>query len=154
MKAYKNKQQQGFTLIELMIVVAIIGVLSAIAVPAYKDYVKKSEGASALATMKSLITASELWYQEKGSFKQTDSAAILTYLGVKAGSNPMGEIAVSADNKLQFKFGNSSAVAQNTTITYDRKDTGWECNTSIADIATDSCPQAAATPPPPPTTTP
>ncbi|BBC39959.1 prepilin-type N-terminal cleavage/methylation domain-containing protein [Photobacterium damselae subsp. piscicida] len=50
------KGQKGFTLIELMIVVAIIGVLSAIAIPAYKDYVKKSQMASAMATMKSLIT--------------------------------------------------------------------------------------------------
>ncbi|EGR1465332.1 pilin [Vibrio cholerae] len=147
MKAYKNKQQQGFTLIELMIVVAIIGVLSAIAVPAYKDYVKKSEGASALATMKSLITASELWYQENGSFTAAKETEIFTHLGIDASSNPLGAIDIPADNKLEFKFGANSAVAQNTTITYERTETGWTCTTSIADIETDSCPHTAVTPP-------
>lgn len=44
-----NQAQKGFTLIELMIVVAIIGILAAIAIPAYQDYIAKSQMTTALA---------------------------------------------------------------------------------------------------------
>ncbi len=51
-----NTMQKGFTLIELMIVVAIIGILAANAIPAYQDYTKKSSENACLAETKHMQT--------------------------------------------------------------------------------------------------
>jgi type IV pilus assembly protein PilA len=66
MKNQMQKGQQGFTLIELMIVVAIIGILAAVAIPAYQDYTIKAKIGNALTAADSLKTAVALCVQEAG----------------------------------------------------------------------------------------
>ncbi|EKO3932663.1 pilin [Vibrio fluvialis] len=126
MNANQRKQQQGFTLIELMIVVAIIGVLSAIAVPAYKNYVTKSEVASAVATMKSLITPAELYYQENGAFPDTD--AKLQEVGVGSNAIKNGALDFTVSNAIGLINFNSISGAK-VTITRDSS-SGWICSVS------------------------
>ena len=53
----KKSLQKGFTLIELMIVVAIIGILTAIAIPQFTEYTKKAENKSAQSDARNVLTA-------------------------------------------------------------------------------------------------
>ncbi|MYM69921.1 prepilin-type N-terminal cleavage/methylation domain-containing protein [Pseudoduganella sp. FT55W] len=66
MQMMKKQAQSGFTLIELMIVVAIIGILAAVAIPAYSDYTAKAKVANAMSAVDSLKTAVALCAQEAG----------------------------------------------------------------------------------------
>lgn len=71
------KKQQGFTLIELMIVVAIIAILAAIALPAYQNYVAKSQATSGLADIRGGVTAYEEGIQSGENGAATPTTAQL-----------------------------------------------------------------------------
>jgi type IV pilus assembly protein PilA len=99
-----NKVQQGFTLIELMIVIAIIGILAAVALPAYQDYTKRahvSEGLSLAGGAKASITE---FYSANGHFPASATSAGLA-TATSISGNAVTSVGVAANTgKLNITF--------------------------------------------------
>ena len=84
--------QKGFTLIELMIVVAIIGILAAIAIPQYQNYVGRSNIAAAVATVSANKTGLEEYVMEYGEFPDGTTAPKAAIPGNPSATPPVADI--------------------------------------------------------------
>ncbi len=104
------KKQQGFTLIELMIVVAIIGILAAIAIPAYKDYTIRAQVSEGLSLASGAKAAVSEYYMDRGVFPITNDEA-----GISAAAQIIGRyatsVAVGAAGIITVNYANATTHA-------------------------------------------
>ncbi|WP_413283771.1 pilin [Vibrio sp. MA40-2] len=134
---HSTKKNYGFTLIELMIVVAVIGVLSSIAIPQYQNYIKKSQLGAALATISALKINIEDYLATNGQFPALTNTNISAQLG--ATTSPIGDLESKSDANAQSS-GQVILTMNNSTQFEDKKialqreqDGSWICVTDITD---------------------
>lgn len=147
----KKQMQKGFTLIELMIVVAIIGILAAVAIPQYQNYISKSQVSRVMTEVGAIRTAVETCMMEgipeaKCEFGWTKS----NLLGAAKLQDPGLVATINTNNtaSLVATFGaNASSAILKKTLTWSRDDKGaWSCSTDVEEkYAPTGCPVKSST---------
>lgn len=133
------KNNKGFTIIELMIAVAIIGILAAIAVPAYSNYTNRAKASEALGLADSAKTAVSEFYQSNGSFPTSNTQAGLA--SPITGTNTQS-VNVTTGGRIEAT---TSIAATNGTFTMTLTPTNstsgitWTCTSGGSSYAPSSC---------------
>lgn len=130
----RTTQQRGFTLIELMIVVTIIGILAAMAVPMYLDYAVRSQIADGLNLAGGAKSAVTEFFQDRGAMPTDNTQAGLSPSGQIQGKYVASVAVGNQDGVITITYGNEANVAisgESITLTADTSQAGsvqWICD--------------------------
>ena len=152
----RNQIQKGFTLIELMIVVAIIGILAAIAIPAYQNYTIRAQVTEGLTLAGGWKTSIAEYYAQLGAFPTcasvTGGAGCIAAAGATTGKYVTGVTIGAAAGQILITYGglqaNKNLLAQTLTISPGlsfNNDVVWVCGTAATPAGLQTLPPPAAT---------
>jgi type IV pilus assembly protein PilA len=138
----RKRPESGFTLIELMIVVAIIGILAAIAIPNFIKFQARSKQSEAKANLKAIFTAQKAFFQEKDRF-----SSLTGEVGFAPERNNRYAYFLAATGQLEDRT--SSVITRATTFTGIAVDTFKYGTASVQTYAATACGTAAGVTAPP-----